>query len=132
MIRTLTLAATVAMAFAAIPAHAASNAQSTCKARSNAMLGALAKHDYKQARAHFDSTMSGQFDVAKIKSFWTQLNTEAGAYKSHNTPSVGSEDKYTVVTTKMKFAKADINATVACDGKGNIAGLRFLPVGAGK
>lgn len=132
MIRSLTLALSsiLVLAFSGMPARAAqpTRAVETCKARSGAMLDALVKKDYTKVRAHFDATMRKQFDVATIRSFWTRLTRQDGDYTTRGEADVHADKGYIMVSTPLTFAKGPVHATVACDHKGDIAGLRFVPV----
>lgn len=134
MIRTLMLASTYALllALSCAPARSADSAKAvaTCKARSKAMIDALVKKDYSGSRRHFDTTMRKQFDATRLRTSWTSLTGQVGAYKSRGQSDVHAEKGYTVVSTQLTFAKGPVNAAVACDGKGAIAGLRFVPVNA--
>lgn len=107
----------------AAPAHAAM----TCSERSGALLDDMVAGHFDKAVAEFDHKLAAKLSATKMKTYWSQITTQAGPYKSRGMPSTSKIRGYTVITTPMAFSKMKLNAQVACDSKNQVAGLHFLP-----
>lgn len=127
-------AAVACLAFAAGAAQAASSAAiGTCKQYSSSLLDALVTKNFKQAGAHLDANLGKKLDPKTMTRMWGLLTDKVGAYESRGAPAASMHKGMSVVTTPMNFKKMALQARVACNSGGKIAGLRFMPAhSAGK
>ncbi len=128
MKRFVLTAAVACLAFGASAAQATSSqSMGTCKQHSSSMLDALVTKQFKQAGAHLDKNLGKKLTTQKLAQIWSLLTDKVGAYESRGTPMGRSQKGMSVVTTPMNFKRMALKARVACNGSGQIAGLRFMP-----
>ncbi len=98
----------------------------TLKAR--ALLTAMEKGDYSLATRDFDATMLKVFGPDKIEAMWMkQLPAQVGAFKQQGPARREQLQGYEIVLITCSFEKATLDARVAFDKDGKIAGLGFVP-----
>lgn len=139
----LAVAATPVPALAAVPqapssassgtvtAHGGAARIEACIAATNTLIENLEKGDTSAATADFDSTMKANLDAGKLGQVWQQVGSQAGKLEKRGTPQNMMYKGLVVVLLPLQFQKADINAQVACDASGKIAGFFLRPAPAG-
>ena len=123
-------------------AHPASSAHSNAmagaagaariEACSNAaaiMLDTLEKGDAKGATSNFDATMKANLDADKLTAVWEHVESQMGKLQTLGMPQNMLYRGRVIITRSLHFEKGDLDAQVACDGDGKIAGF-FLRRGA--
>jgi hypothetical protein len=127
MRRTVLAALALAVAVIAPASWADQASQAACAARSTAMLDALDKGDYSGATANFDKQMHEVATPDSLKQRWTSLPAKVGASKGRGTPDISEQDDHVIVITPLQFEKLNLDAFVACDNTGAIAGFNLAP-----
>lgn len=123
----IALAAALAC-FAAFPAVAQQDG--TAVATATAVLDRLDAGEFEAAGADFNAQMKDALGPDKLAAVQQQLDS-AGAVQSRGEPQVSQRDGITVVVVRIQRALAAIDATVAIDVDGKVAGLHFAPAPAG-
>lgn len=95
-----------------------------------AVLDRLDAGEYEAATRDFNAQMKAALGVEQLKGVQQQIEA-AGAVASRSEPRVSQQDGFTVVVVRIQRQLAAIDATVAIDGDGKVAGLHFLPASAG-
>lgn len=122
------LSVTFAGVLLAVPTvHAADMPTDQCVARSSASLDALVRGDYADARKDFSAAVGQALDATRLEQVWTQIQSQAGAYREHAEPQRQSMGGHEVVVTTVSFANMPLDFLVACDGDGKISTFRFVP-----
>lgn len=85
--------------------------------------------DYAAVTAMFDPQMSAALDADGLRAVQTQIEA-AGPVTSRDAPQVSQQQGMTVVVTRIHRAQASLDATVALDTQGRVAGLHFAPAAA--
>ncbi|MGN7724704.1 alpha/beta fold hydrolase [Luteimonas sp. 22616] len=85
--------------------------------------------EYEAATADFSPQMKAALDVGKLAAVQEQV-AAAGAEKSRDAPKVSEQPGMTVVVIRIHREQASIDATIAVDGEGKVAGLRYAPAAA--
>jgi hypothetical protein len=97
------------------------------KPASEAFIAMLAKGEYDKAVDRFDATMKGALPAEKLRAVWEGLQGQVGRFAKSTGADQTREDRYRVVFVKCEFEKAVLEAKLAYDDEGKIAGLFFLP-----
>jgi Protein of unknown function (DUF3887) len=125
-IRALLLAALLCTTTgSAIAQTAASDAEATA----TRVLEQLDAGDFAAVTATFDPQMAAALDADALRQVQTQIEA-AGPVTSRDAPQVTQQQGMTVVVTRIHRAQASLDATVALDAEGRVAGLHFAPVAA--
>src|SRR3546814_11069809 len=82
--------------------------------------------EYEAATADFTAQMKGGLGVDKLAAVQAQL-AAAGAETGRGEPVVSEQSGMTVVVIRIHREHADIDATIAVDGDGKVAGLHYAP-----
>ena len=101
-----------------------------CIHASTAMIGNLDKGDFKAATADFDATMQTHLGADKLGSVWQQVGHQLGKLQGQGEPQNVMYQNHVVITQPLHFEKGDVNAQVACDADGKIAGFFLRPAQA--
>lgn len=101
-----------------------------CINASTAMIGNLDKGDFKAAGADFDTNMQAHLGADKLGSVWQQVSHQMGKLQGHGEPQNVMYQNHVVITQPLHFEKGDVNAQVACDADGKIAGFFLRPAAA--
>ncbi|MCW5581279.1 MAG: DUF3887 domain-containing protein [Luteimonas sp.] len=109
---------------AALPAFAQQDEAAVATA--TALLDRLDAGRFDAATADFSAQMKAALDAGKLAAVQRQLDA-AGAVQSRGEPQVSRRDGFTVVVVRIQRAAAAIDATVAIDSDGKVAGLHFAP-----
>ncbi len=91
------------------------------------MLDALARHDNEAAARAFDADMRSALPPDKLAELWQQVQQNYGALKSRGASQQSRVNDVDVVITPMHFEKTTLEAQVACNAKGEIAGFFLRP-----
>jgi len=128
IIRLAILGATVFGLLAVGSAQAATaTAQARCKTLSAHMLSALTNNKTQLAGRDFDATMKRALPANKLATLWKEMQAKFGTYQKSTRPSVKVINQVTVVTTPLTFSKSKLDAQIACDQSGHIAGFFLRP-----
>ncbi len=125
LIRVLSTVTRVAVLLISSIGHAATPAV-ICMDRAGASLDALVRADYAGARKDFNASVSDALDASRLESAWTQIQSQAGAYRKHAPPRSRSVSSHDVVVTSATFATTTLDVVVACDDSGKISAVRFV------
>ncbi|MGB0035572.1 MAG: alpha/beta fold hydrolase [Candidatus Acidiferrales bacterium] len=87
----------------------------------------LAAGQYDKIEAQFDARMAAALPPGKIASVWPGLIQQVGAFQSVVETKTTKVQGVDVVTLVCKFQNAVLDAHVAFDHDGKIAGLTFRP-----
>jgi fermentation-respiration switch protein FrsA (DUF1100 family) len=102
-----------------------------CPAHSQALLDALRRGDTPSITANFNATMHQAADPGRLIATWQHLPDRWGALQdlgqAQSKPGLAAR---TLVITPLHFAQRTLDAVVACDPDGSIAGLHFAPEAA--
>jgi len=126
-VRGVVLALCIGFAFA-LPASA--QEANDPVATATAVLDRLDAGEYEAATQDFSAQMKAALGVGQLKGVQQQIEA-AGAVTSRGEPRISQQDGFTVVVVRIQRRHAAIDATVAIDGDGKVAGLHFLPASAG-
>lgn len=85
--------------------------------------------DFQAASSDFNAQMKEALDVDKLRSVQAQLNA-AGLVEGRDSPTVSERSGTTVVVIRIRRKMAAIDASVAIDSEGKIAGLHYAPARA--
>lgn len=95
-----------------------------------AMLDQLEAGDFESATIAFDARMKAALGPDKLAGVQQQIEA-AGPLVSRDAPRVSQRDGHTVIVFRIQRQHAALDATVAIDGDGKVAGLHFLPASGG-
>jgi hypothetical protein len=107
----------------------AQTATSDSEATATRVLEQLDAGDYAAVTATFDPQMRAALSADALRQVQTQIEA-AGPVTSRDAPQVTQQQGMTVVVTRIHRAQASLDATVALDAEGRVAGLHFAPVAA--
>ena len=127
MIRRMMFCVLSGLVFVASATRAAQVMPPTCQDHSAALMDALARADFANAGKNFDSAVGHALPAEKLRQVWGQLQTQAGAYKSHSAPVLKTIAGRQMVVTQVSFAMTPLDALVACDEDGRISTFRLVP-----
>jgi|GEM_PF-1728649 hypothetical protein len=115
---------------ALLPIHAAraADAKAThCAALAQQMLAALVRGDNHGAARAFDADMRSALPPQKLSELWAQVKSNYGDYKTSRDARTLRVNGVDVVITPLRFARTALDAQVACNDKGQIAGFYLRP-----
>ena len=87
----------------------------------------LAKGDFAGAEGKLDATMKGALPEEKLGATWKALVKQAGAFQKRLRARVTEQAGYKIVLVTCQFEKTALDAKVVFNGKGEVAGLFFVP-----
>lgn len=100
-----------------------------CANAANALIDNLEKGDTKAATADFDATMKSELGPAKLAAAWKQVGAAYGRLQGRGASQNVMYQGHTIITSPLRFTKGVVNAQVACDADGKIAGFFMHPAG---
>ncbi|HET7161643.1 MAG TPA: DUF3887 domain-containing protein [Rhodanobacteraceae bacterium] len=100
-----------------------------CTRAAGIMINTLEKGDARTATSDFDATMQEKLGPDKLGEVWKQVEGKLGKLQKIGTPQNMMYQGYAVVIQSLHFETGDLDAQVACDADGRIAGF-FLHPGA--
>ncbi len=101
-----------------------------CVVAAGAMIADLDKDDFMAATADFDPTMRAGLGADKLGLVWQQVGHQLGKLHGLGEAQNVMYQGRVVVTQPLHFEKGDLNAQVACDADGKIAGFFLRPATA--
>jgi len=113
---------------AALPAMAA-DGDADAVATATRLLDHMEAGEYEAASADFSPQMKAALGVDKLEGVQQQL-AAAGAQTGRDQPQVSQQSGMTVVVVRIHRALASVDATIAIDGDGKVAGLHYAPAAA--
>jgi len=87
----------------------------------------LVAGQFEKVESQFDARMAAALPPGKLAAGWPSLILQAGAFQSIIDTQPSKVQELEVVTMECKFQNAILDATIAFDADGKIAGLRFNP-----
>lgn len=106
------------------PATLAADAPATL---ANRLLDHLQAGDYAAAEAMFSPEMATAVPQDKLKAVWESLPAQMGALRTRGEPRVATHEGMQVALTRLEFANGAINAQVAVNAQGKVAGFLLQP-----
>ena len=113
-----------ALALGASMAHAATI---NCPAASTRLLDHLDKGDYAGATTDFNDRMKASMTADQLAGLWKSMPLRLGAPGKREPAQVSAVPDYVVVATTLHYGQGMIDARVACDVDGKIAGFHLKP-----
>jgi dienelactone hydrolase len=113
---------------ATIPAMAAMD-DADAVAIATRLLDHMEAGEYEAATADFSPQMKAALDAGKLAAVQEQV-AAAGAEKSRDAPKVSEQSGMAVVVIRIHREQASVDATIAVDGEGKVAGLHYAPAAA--
>src|ERR1700675_312377 len=104
-----------------------SSAASATSAAAQKIIQQLVAAQFEKVEAQFDSRMAAALPPGKLAAGWPSLILQAGAFQSITDTQLSKVQSMDVVRMECKFQNAILDATVAFDPDGKIAGLGFRP-----
>jgi Protein of unknown function (DUF3887) len=120
----LAYAACFALSLGIGMAHAANI---DCQAASTRLFDHLDKGDYTGASADFNDRMKADLTADKLAALWQSLPKQLGAPGVREPAQVSQIPGYVMVVTTLHYGQGMIDAKVACDTDGKIAGFYIRP-----
>ncbi|MFZ0581817.1 MAG: alpha/beta fold hydrolase [Candidatus Acidiferrales bacterium] len=87
----------------------------------------LAAGQFDKVEAQYDARMAAALPPGKLAATWPSLIEQVGAFQSITNAHASKVQGLDVVRLECKFQNASLEATVAFDSNGKIAGLGFRP-----
>ena len=109
----------------AMPAVAAPS-QDDAVAVATRLLDHMEAGEYEAASADFSPQMKAALGADKLAAVQQQL-AAAGAQTGRDAPMVSEQSGMTVVVVRIHREQASVDATIAVDGDGKVAGLHYAP-----
>lgn len=110
--------------------HASAARIEACTHVATTLIANLDKGDFKAATADFDATMTASIGADKLGAVWQQIGQQVGKLQGHGTPQNAMYQGDVVVVLPLHFVKGNLNAQVACDASGKVAGFFLRPAAA--
>ncbi|MGA7623293.1 MAG: alpha/beta fold hydrolase [Candidatus Acidiferrales bacterium] len=110
-----------------IEQQARSTAASTTSAAAQKIIQQLVAGQFEKVESQFDSQMAAALPPGKLAAGWPGLILQAGTFQSVIDTQVLKVSGLDVVRMECKFQNVILDATVAFDPDGKIAGLGFRP-----
>ncbi|MGS1079914.1 alpha/beta hydrolase [Pseudoxanthomonas beigongshangi] len=93
----------------------------------NRLLDRLQAGDYVAAEAMFSPEMATAVPQDKLKAVWESLPAQMGELRTRGEPKVMPHQDLQVALVRLEFANGAINAQVAVNAQGQIAGFLLQP-----
>lgn len=116
----------LALCLGAASAFPAAADDKSAVATASALLDRLDAGDYAAATADFNAQMKAGLSATQLAGVQAQLEA-AGPVQSRGEPQVSQRDGNTLVVYRIQRAQGAIEALVAIDAAGQVAGLYFSP-----
>ncbi|OOG48017.1 DUF3887 domain-containing protein [Rhodanobacter sp. C01] len=105
-------------------AHAATP---DCQVTSVKMLDHLDQADYAGATADFNDRMKAALGADKLAKVWPAVAQQFGARGARGQARLSEVGGYALVVTPLHYGGSLIDAQVACDANGKVAGFHIKP-----
>ncbi len=99
-------------------------------ALANRLFDHLQGGDYTAAEAMFSPEMAAAVPQDKLKAVWESLPAQLGALRARGEPKVMPHQDMQVAVVRLEFANGAINAQVAVNAQGKVAGFLLQPAPA--
>ena len=120
-------------ALCCLPAASAAAAEDEGNAGPVATAARLLDHmeagEYDAATTDFSPQMKAALGVDKLEAVQQQI-AATGAQTGRDEPAVSQRSGMTIVVVRIHREQADVDATIAIDADGKVAGLHYAPVAA--
>ena len=123
---TVVLASAFLFSFAAQIAGG-QEANATPIAKAIAFVSMLAQGNFDGAGADFTDQMKQAAPAAKLREFWSGVQSQAGAFQNTGDTSVVVQGGYTTVIVRTNFKLQAVGIALAFDSAGKIAGMHLVP-----
>ena len=127
LLQLIFLTAGSSVAAQAQPPAAQPEESSTTTAAAQKVIQHLVAGEFTKVEAQYDQRMTEALPPGKLAESWPGLIQQAGAFESITGTQTIRVQGIEVVKLVCKFANATLDATVAFDADGKIAGLSFRP-----
>lgn len=91
------------------------------------LVALLGQGDFEQAVEHFDAKMREVLPPDKLQETWEALIAQVGPFQQQLDVRTEAREGYNLVYVTTEFAQATLDAQVAFDEAGQVAGLFFVP-----
>lgn len=98
-----------------------------CQKTSSRMLDHLDQGDYSGATADFDQRMKAALGADKLAEIWPAIAQKFGPRGPREPARPGRANGYALVVTPLHYGKNLVDAQVACDADGKVAGFYIKP-----
>jgi dienelactone hydrolase len=95
--------------------------------RARDLVGRLAAHDFIGAVATFDDRMSAALPADKLAGVWSQVESQAGVFRTIDSVEVKPSGDARVVLVKASFERAPLLLRVVFQGSDRVAGFFVAP-----
>src|SRR5208282_3947608 len=123
----LTAVVLMTFLFAAIPARAAQQAPPGPEDGAREILSQMAAGQFEKVEAQYSASVAARLPQGKLGAVWKGLESQVGAFQKVTESKLQPAQEMQVVTLTCAFANATLDAVIAFDKDGRIAGLRFVP-----
>ena len=113
--------------FAAIPVHTAQQASSDYQARATEFVTEMAAGQFANVEAQYSAPVAAALAPGKLGAVWTSLESQVGAFQKITDSKLEAAQELQIVTLTCVFEHATLDAVIAFDKDGRIAGLHFVP-----
>lgn len=100
-------------------------------ATATTLLDHMEAGEFDAATGDFNAQMRSALDAGKLREVQAQLEA-AGPVASRGEPKVAQQAGHTVVLVRILRQGATIDASIAIDDEGKVAGLYFVPAADGR
>lgn len=107
--------------------HADAARIEACAGKARAIIDNLAEGDTKAATADFDATMRTSLSAAQLGAVWNQVHDQMGALQGRGAPQNMMYQEHIIIALPLRFENGGVNAQVACDADGKVAGFFLRP-----
>lgn len=98
--------------------------------RARQLVADLVAGKHAEVVATFDETMTSALPAPKLEATWKAIVGQVGAFEAVEQARVERTDQHVAAILTCKFEKARLDARVAYDKAGKVAGLFFTPTAA--
>lgn len=112
---------------AAQPTAPAPQAASPLVANAREIVDEMVAGEYAKIEARYNSQMAAALPPGKLETAWQGLIGQVGDFQSIESTRLDDAGDQKIVTVVCKFEKAELDARVAFDSSGKLAGLFFRP-----
>jgi uncharacterized protein len=116
-----------ALLFAAVPVRAAQEVSSDYQARATEFVNEMAAGQFGNVEAQYSAPVAAALAPGKLGAVWASLESQVGAFNKITDAKLETAQDLQVVTLTCVFEHATLDAVIAFDKHGRIAGLRFVP-----
>lgn len=127
VVASILLVCLAASAFARAGAQEAGAQNSAVVSAAQQVIQELVAGQFDKVEAQYDAQMAAALPPGKLAATWPSLIEQVGAFQSITNTHTSKVQGLNVVRLVCKFQIASLDATVAFDGNGKIAGLGFRP-----